>query len=175
MGLGDGINTNGVVFNLSSDASSPTGSFFWVQVINSRDYRYIPEPQFQTEAESALDSSYPYANGNTVGDSPEVQLVPANGEMEDHFIATMYLMWKPQADTTCSENCTVEVALGSVQWAYINDGIETLDPTISSPPTSLHGWVPAMSTCTSATAGTYAAQGGTMAYPKWTNTIANSN
>ena len=177
MGFGDGFNLNGILFS-RTDASngSPAGSFFWVQIINSRDFQFIPEPGIQSTNGPLLDNSYPYASGSTVGDSPAVTLINSYGEIEDHFIATIYLMWKPQPASNCSgSDCTIEVPLGSSQWAYINDGIYTQNTAINSPPTSLHGWVPAPASCLNNVASKFSPQGGTSQYPKWNDTVLNSH
>jgi hypothetical protein len=175
MGLGDAINTVGMKFSRTSPSDgSPVGNFFWVQVINSRDYRFIPNPGIQSKESPLLDNSYPYSTGSTVDDSPAVDLISTDGEIEDHFIATMYLMWKPQAASNCNGNdCTIEVPLGSSQWGYINDAIYTQNPDINSPPTSLHGWVSAPAKCLNNTAKDFSFQGGTNGYPDWNDTVLN--
>src|SRR5690348_915750 len=63
-----------------------------------------------------------------------MRLLPANGEVARSFGAKMYLMWIPQVlsinSTSCpnGNSCTIPVPLGSFDWFWSGDGINTLQP-----------------------------------------------
>jgi hypothetical protein len=133
---------------LASASHLPTGGKYqWVQLINSDTTEIIcpAGPQTKTLVPSSgspkLDNTYPYSIVTTTNvtndganDSPSVPLPPPWGELARSFSANMYLMWVPPALSGCSNgtSCTIPVPLGSFQWSWSGDGINTLMPSNNS-------------------------------------------
>jgi hypothetical protein len=131
-------------------ASWPTGSYSWVQILNQYQVQYRgPQLGAQTFGQAALpvlDGVYPYnvttqtnVPGDTVTDAPYSSLAQPCAEVAVAFSATMYLLWTPAQASGCTGlNCTIPVPLGSFNWGYGCDSINSLNP---SAPSNVGGWV----------------------------------
>ena len=105
------------------------------------DPAYFQSPD---ASEPALDNTYPYGLGynnvytvtapnDTATDGP--RLAPpigyTFGEMARSFTAIMYLLWTPTPDRACTggSTCTIPIPLGSLNWMWTGDAINTLSAT----------------------------------------------
>jgi len=126
--FGNAFNNNGMTFTATAATPDGTpGAFQWVQVITSRNVRYLSAPATAPIAYAAgLDNHYPYEvlqdAPNTTNDSPGIPLNPTGltelGEAADAFGATMYLMWDPAIAGTeqpsCAAASTIQNAVGQI-------------------------------------------------------------
>ena len=125
--FGNGATNRGMTFDVTATAS--TGTFLWVQLIDSRTRRYLTNPPTSDGVQSAgLDNWYPYvtlaSGATTTNDSPGVPLMaimqdgpgfPGEpvipGEVADRLSAVMFLMWDPSlpgpGQSTCAAASTV--------------------------------------------------------------------
>jgi hypothetical protein len=81
----------------------------------------------------------PHGATDQTNDSPGAELDSANGDVNDTFAATMYLLWTPGANPQCNSSgtpCVIPVPLSLVNWRFKGDAINTLDP--SNTP---EGWI----------------------------------
>jgi hypothetical protein len=173
----NGTSVNGVQVGIefTNNATSPagnTGTYSWVQVLNSTQTHLLANAGLLScplAPQSGLDNFYPYppASPTTTNDSPNNVLTANLGELQRSFNANMYLMWKPTADPACTDgaSCTIPVPLGSVNWGWSGDAINTLSTT-----TGVNGTTWKLSCGTSANAFQASS-----AYPRWNNTVINGN
>lgn len=151
--LGDGSpnGTPGIQYSVSSTTSPPSnnaGTYSWVQLIVKYVSSYLTttgrvnyesvsvvgdpsaNPPIPPDPNPQLDSLYPYATGKSAEDSPAIPLQPFTpiGEGGATFSAITYLMWTPNADSSCASgsSCVVPVPLGSFTWGWSGDAINTL-------------------------------------------------
>jgi hypothetical protein len=147
-----GSGAPGMTFKASA-SSAPAGSYQWVQLVKSNQNSVIglggktapvDDVVVRGGGTPMLDKTYPYeypygtgstvttSNGgvtnDTAMDSPLTDLVDNNGEMARSFTAVMYLEWLPTADNSCTDGtaCTIPAPLGSIQWQWAGDAINTL-------------------------------------------------
>ena len=132
-------------------ASWPTGSYSWVQILNQYQVQFLgPQLGSQTYGQAALpalDGVYPYNfTGKTnvpndlAADQPFSVLAQTCAEDAVVFSATMYLLWTPAPASGCTgTNCTMPVPLGSFNWGYGCDSINTLNPSANNG--NVSGWV----------------------------------
>jgi hypothetical protein len=165
-----GTNT-GMSFEASADLpESDQGAYSWVQLIQSYSQVYCSgkcnPPQMSLPG---LDNTYPYSDGSTASDSPGIGIVAANSEEALDFHATMYLMWTPTVSSQCSgDSCAIPIPLGSINWQFSGDAINTLSSLTGVSGTS---WV--LNNCSSGGASQFIPNNGSSAYPTWTNTFQN--
>jgi hypothetical protein len=151
--LGDGSRggSPGIQYSVSPATTPPPGnmgSYSWVQLIvkyvasyltttGRVDYESVSvvgdpnaNPPIPPDPNPQLDSSYPYATGNSAEDSPAIPLQPFTpiGEGGATFVAATYLMWTPNKDASCTSgaNCVVPVPLGSFTWSWSGDAVNTM-------------------------------------------------
>jgi hypothetical protein len=122
VGLADGKTSAGIAFTAAATMpSGSSGTFGWVQIINSDNYQYSG-PNGYTAAEKStggLDleagkTTYVYGIGNWVDDSPSMPLGSGTAgitQASRQFEATMYLMWL--ADSAAD---TIPVPIGMSTW-----------------------------------------------------------
>jgi hypothetical protein len=98
-----------------------------------------------TQNPATVNTTNPNLPCDTATDSPAFPLDIHLGERQGSFNATMYLEWIPLADTTCitksnpgNNPCTIPAPLGSINWHWLGDAIDTLQP---NPGTGYEFWV----------------------------------
>ena len=181
----------GIEFQATSNLPpSNQGEYSWVQTI-TKDTTYFlgnidnsPTARYQcpviTGSTTQLDTEYPYSvvsstNGvpsDTATDSPSLGL--QFGETAWSFAPTMYLMWVPNADSTCNGGiCSIPIPLARVNWSWSWDAISTLtlqDSTESQ-------WI--LNACSKANSnGCVLSSPNTdpnQAYPTWSGTDTGGN
>jgi hypothetical protein len=129
--------------------SAPSGTYSWVQVLNYDTIQVITSAGSADRSPTSagpfvppvLDNRYPYgstysvnATNDLVVDVPALPLCQQWGEAARSFSATMYLLWTPDAGASgCSGGaCTIPIPLGSVNWQWSGDAINTLLPFLPS-------------------------------------------
>ena len=184
----------GIWFNDLPTLPTNSGSFVWVQILNSVTYSQL----FQngvgynppSDIELGLDGEYPYLGGEyspnkTTSDAPgRTDLYSFLGEAGESFDATMYVLWDPtippSGQTTCtaawidtttqpytpnpSTCASIPVPLASVEWTWSACAINSL----SAGPNS----APAPSWAVNCGKGGYA-QPVASGYPTWTTCDAS--
>ena len=110
----------GMIF--TAKASPPagySGTFSWVQIIESDTTKYISGSKVLTcTIGVSLDNQYPYSLYNPTDDSPNDALSNANDEVKEVLDAfQMYLLWKPNTLDS------IPIALGYVQWSWNGDAV----------------------------------------------------
>lgn len=147
------------------------GAFSFVQLVGTNSWQFRTNPATGTHTfGTGLDNTYPYDTGTSTNDSPGIQLdaagAPTEGEAAETFNATMYVMWTPTAQTSCTgTDCAIPVPLGNAAWKFNGDVVKTLNPNQGA---NVDTWIkscggPGTITVTASSA-----------YPVWTNTIHNS-
>jgi|GEM_PF-3040341 len=117
----------GMVFQANSGQSFSSGSWVWVQLINSNQEKTIDSSgswdcPADPKSQSGLDTTYPYSSGvSYMNDSPPSSMT-GYAEYQRSFSATMYLMWDPQLPSS------IPVPLESVSWGFSGCAINTLLP-----------------------------------------------
>jgi hypothetical protein len=140
--------TQGITYSVSSTTSPPAqnqGTYSWVQLISKYVVTYMTNAGSQTcqpdgflgnpplvppDPNPELDSKYPAYTGNAGEDSPPSPAEPWDpiGEADTTFAATTYLMWTPNPDSECTSGaaCVIPVPLGSFNWGWSGDAINTM-------------------------------------------------
>ena len=151
---------SGIVFQAQQPGFVPYGSFEWIQIVQDKE-TVLTQSGSTTQYSTApsgplLDTGYPYpkvatSNQDLVGqstpndlaiDTPKSPLCGEWGEIARNFSATMYLMWTPPSASA------IPVPLGSINWGWSEDAINTLNPNNTNiDGTQANGWVP--QSCTS--------------------------
>jgi hypothetical protein len=115
------INSNLLgVFAAAIQSGVDCEDYTFPQLDNAFPYGYNPNGQwlgtvFQTNVPN-----------DTAQDSSGIGLPSYWGEVARSFQATMYLMWAPTPDPRCTgSSCTLMVPLGSAQWNWAGDVIDT--------------------------------------------------
>jgi hypothetical protein len=140
------IGVIGMKFLASSNPPNGNqGTYQWVQLLNKDTIFMLAATGSKTcpsvSGGPLLDTTYPYGNGiatvtttkvtnDTAQDSPANGLPTSWGEVARSFSATMYLMWVPNPDSRCTNGtaCTIPATLGTVNWGWTGDAINTLQP-----------------------------------------------
>lgn len=128
---GNASGTAGIQFTPPS-TQSPSGTFFFVQLVNSDAITYSANGSGTTcPGTSGLDGAYPYQNkyGQLVNDAPYAKLFSTYTTERRSFVATMYLMW--QSSTSSS----IPVPLGYVDWQFSGSSSEPQLNSTWGPPT----------------------------------------
>lgn len=150
--------------------SAVSGQYVWVQLVNGDTLRFLPPST--CSGGYGLDTQYPANTGAVFEDSPNFFLDPQGGEAKRSFSAAAYLLWNPQLPQGCTgQQCTsIPVPLGSIQWGFGADAINTLWTG-----TGEFGTTWKRNTCTAGSAGQFVSSiesDGVNAYPRWsTNTL----
>jgi hypothetical protein len=136
--------------------STPTGSFFFVQLVTGDTIVYSRTGATLTCTATntpGLDGQYPYQGkiGQLVNDAPFNPLPSTYTNSSRNFAATMYLMW--QSNTTGS----IPVPMGSVAWSFSGSTTQT-SGTWSAPSGS-------------GSNQPFVAASGTGSIPTWTGTV----
>jgi hypothetical protein len=159
LSFGDGCESQahwGMTFNASMDLpANDSQSATFVQLLNFDTVTTIAStgqtqitPPIKAPG-ATLDTSFPFENKGPFSayDSPYVRLSDeVNGqtvfdvETKRTFSAVMYLMWFP--NVTCNSGptqngqlqCAIPVPLGSIQWGFAGDAIDTLQIQNSANP-----------------------------------------
>jgi hypothetical protein len=194
LGAPSGYTTPLAGINLQAAAqppSAPAGTYSWVQLLNYDTIQAITQtgtvnlsltPASTFAAGPVLDTQYPYAStyqsspqgspNDSAIDGAYLIFCQGWGEFARSFSATIYLLWTPAAGATgCSGSaCTIPIPLGSVNWQWAGDAINTLYPTTT-------GWtVSPPSGCTGPSQGSiYQAFAPVSAYPSWSVTEASGS
>ena len=111
-----GIPTGAPGITFTASGASSNGTYSYVQTIttDSRIYTLASGNCTATLKQSpALDSSYPYEDGNFAIDGPEIELPLPYTSASRNFVAKMYLMW-----TSTSVANPIPVPLGYQQWQF---------------------------------------------------------
>jgi len=136
-----------------------------------------------------LDTIYPYSSGNPPGtpttrtnDSPNTAISQSWGEYAQSFHATMYLLWTPSPTgflPACPNGvaCTVPIPLGSVNWQFGADPINTLAQQTSNNTTWLFNYPQPGTSGVAAPQGFQVFNFGSSPsfpfdYPTWTNVVS---
>lgn len=140
--------------------STPTGSFFFVQLVTGDTVVYSHASATLTCTATntpGLDGQYPYQGkiGQLVNDAPYHPLPITYTNSSRNFAATMYLMW--QSNTSGS----IPVPMGSVAWGFSGSTIQT-NGTWSAPSGS-------------GSNQPFVAASGTGSFPTWTGTVVTPN
>jgi hypothetical protein len=156
-------------------ASWPAGNYSWAQILSQFRVQYrgpqLGSQAFVQAALPVLDGVYPYnvtsktnVPADTVTDNPYSSLAQPCAEVATVFSATMYLLWTPaaQASGCTGLNCTIPVPLGSFNWGYGCDSINTLNP---SAPSNVGGWV--LAGCEHPTIAASPQFQASASYPNW--------
>jgi len=146
--------TPGIQFSPPT-TSSPPGTFFFVQLVDS-DTVYYSSLTCAATNTPGLDGQYPYQGktGQSVNDAPFIQLPATYTTASRNFSATMYLMWQSGSANS------IPVPMGSVAW------------TISASTSQSNGTWSTPSGSGSASSFTPASK--TSDFPHWTGTVGNA-
>jgi hypothetical protein len=114
--------TVGIFFNELPTWPANTGSFIWVQILNSVIYSQIYSASQAAAAATpyvpptnvglGLDGQYPYLDklnqaNPTTSDAPgRLDLYNYSGEVGESFDATMYVLWDPAIPPSGQTSCT---------------------------------------------------------------------
>jgi hypothetical protein len=112
----------GIRFASSASPPSQTpGVFKWVQLVTSDNVNFFFQDgtSMVCTLGPGLDTSYPYAQGNTAVDGPSVPLDASSNEIEvtDSTQYQMYLMWDPETSSS------IPVPLGYLPWTTSGDAL----------------------------------------------------
>jgi hypothetical protein len=136
-----------------------------------------------------LDGAYPHMTGFYMDDSPITPLADDTSnlqkfaELAQNFAASTYLMWDPALPTGClpasvtiqgvstpSQCQSIPIPLGSVQWSWCGDAIDTLDSSKGDNATTWKLWCGSPSAGTT-TASSFQASG---SYPQWSSYLPSN-
>jgi hypothetical protein len=157
--LGSPPSNQGIAFTAgATPPSGYTNSFVWVQLITGDTFGFTLSSgltQTCTVNSLGLDNRYPYAptTGNTVPDSPFVNLNSGDSKTTRTFSAQMYLLWSSGLTNS------IPVPLGSASWSFFADAVQNM---------STQQWTVQPDSSRSANAF----QAGN-SYPSWTSLYTN--
>jgi hypothetical protein len=159
LSLGNTSTNIGIVFNASYDASSPPGTFSFVQLIGNytTTYSYKSGRSCSYDFGSGLDNSNPYPpDSDTIADdNPDTTLYANDTEVKANMTATMYLLW------TSSVSGSIPVPLGYVDWSWFGDAVRD---------ESTKTWSIKPDSGSQGNAGSYQSNS---TYPSWDNVLHN--
>jgi hypothetical protein len=161
--LGDFPTTTGITFTAAGNFPAGDGinaKFIFVQVLDPISFQYLLANGTQTRTLNnpgeVLDTTYPYANGNNVDDSPSTARLGNKNESEqaESMDAKMWLLWDPALkvdgtqchaaqldanDNLLPSTCdSIPIPLGYTLWHWSGNAVSTLDTV--TPPTDTLGW-----------------------------------